>query len=181
MQRISLLLLALVVCSATALQAQAPKPDPELRKLHAWLGHWTYAVEYNPGPLGPAGKHTGEQTVRMTLGGFFLETRVVEKTPAGEGEELEIIGYDPVNKNFTLSLYEKGGDTYSGTFTVTTNRVAWTVQSAVAAKSYQIRGTDIYAADWMSFTRKAEVSTDGKTWTPSYEKRFTKVQPAPKR
>ena len=57
MRRITILLFALVFCSATAMQAQAPapKPDPALGKLHAWLGHWTYEVEYNPGPLGPAG------------------------------------------------------------------------------------------------------------------------------
>jgi hypothetical protein len=163
------------------LQAQAPKPDPELNRLLPWVGHWTIEGESKAGPLSPAGKFTGEQAVRMTLGGFFLETRVVEKTTTGETEELEIIGHDPVNKNFTLSLYEKGGDTYSGTFIVSANKVAWSVKSVVAEKHIQIRGTDVYAADWMSFTRKAEVSIDGKTWTPFYENNYTKVRPAAKK
>ena len=53
MQRISILLFLLVFCSATAMQAQAPapKPDPEVKKLHVWVGHWTYEGEYKPGPL----------------------------------------------------------------------------------------------------------------------------------
>jgi hypothetical protein len=74
MTRITVLLFALVVCFATAAQAQtqAPKPDPALKKLAVRVGHWTYEGENNPGPLGLGGKYTGEATCQMILGGFFF-------------------------------------------------------------------------------------------------------------
>jgi len=52
-QRSSLLLSLIVICFVTPLRAQtsAPKPDPELKKLHVLVGHWTYEGEYKPGPL----------------------------------------------------------------------------------------------------------------------------------
>ena len=183
MARLSVLLLVLVLSSATAMQAQAPtpKPDPEMKKAHVTVGQWRYEGEAKPGPFGPSGKFTGEQGVRMILGGFFIETRVTGKNPMGEFQELEIDGYDPVHRNFTASLYDKGGDTFSGTFTVSGNTWTWTFKSLVAAKQHLMRGTDTYAVDSMSFTRKAETSVDGKTWTPFFEARYSKVQPAPKK
>jgi hypothetical protein len=33
----------------------------------------------------------------------------------------------------------------------------------------------------MSGTEKAEISADGKTWTPFFEGKYTKAQPAPKK
>jgi hypothetical protein len=94
-QRISVLLLLLVVCSATAMPAQAlaPEPGPEARKLHAAVGHWKYEGELKPGPLGPGGKYTGEMTCQMILGGFFLQCQVSGKEAGRESRLLEIDGY----------------------------------------------------------------------------------------
>ena len=60
---------------------------------------------------------------------------------------------------------------------------AWTVTGALflAGWQFQLRGTELFAADLMSFTRRGEVSTNGNTWTPYYEEKYTKVQPAPKK
>jgi hypothetical protein len=185
MQRFQILLLLLVACFATAVSAQtpapAPKPDPELKKLA--VGHWTYEAEYKPGPLGPGGKATGIRTFQMILGGFFFERRDAEKDAMGaESQALAIIGYDPVNKNFTVSYFDDGGGTYSGVFTVSGNTVTWSGKSiSVAGKQYPLRGTVIKAADWVTYTETAEVSSDGKTWVPFYEIKYTKVKPTPKK
>jgi hypothetical protein len=81
MQRFHILLFLLVACFATAMQAQsqAPKPDPEMKKLHVFVGHWTYEGEATPGPLGPGGKFAGEYDGQMILGGFFYQGRWTEK------------------------------------------------------------------------------------------------------
>jgi len=183
MQRISALLFLSVFCFATALQAQTPTPtpDPALKKMLPFLGHWTYEGESQPGPLGPGGKVTGEQNVRMILGGYFVETRTTEKNPKGETRSLEIDRYDPGDKNFPFSVYDSEGATFSGVFTVSGNTSPWSGKYVVAGKQYLIRGTDTLAADSMSFTRKSEMSADGKTWAPLSESKFTKVQPAPKK
>jgi hypothetical protein len=187
MQRLHILSLLLVACFATAISAQtpatAPKPDPELKKLAVYLGHWTYEAEYKPGPLGPGGKATGTRTFQMILGGFFGERRDAEKDAMGtESDALAIIGYDPVNKNFTVSYFDDGGGTYSGVFTLSGNTVTWSGKSiSVTGKQYPLRGAGIHSADWMSYTETAEVSSDGKTWVPFYEIKYTKVKPAPKK
>jgi hypothetical protein len=68
MRRFHILLLLLVACFTTAVQAQTPatvpKPDPELKKLAVFLGHWTFEEDYKPGPIGPSGESTGEFTGR---------------------------------------------------------------------------------------------------------------------
>jgi len=49
-----------------------------------------------------------------------------------------------------------------------------------AGKLYEGKVTIVMAADSMSFTIRAEISTDGKTWTPFAEAKYTKVSPAAK-
>ena len=180
MTRTIALLFLLMACFAMALEAQTPtpKPDPALKKMLPFLGHWTYEGESQPGPLGPGGKVTGEQNVRMILGGYFVETRTTEKNPRGETRSLEIDRYDPGDKNFPFSVYDSEGGTFSGVFTVSENTSPWSGKYVVAGKQYLIRGTDTLAADSMSFTRKSEMSADGKTWAPLSESKFTKVRPA---
>lgn len=183
MQRISILLLVLVVCFATAMQAQAPapKPDPELKKLSVLVGHWTYEGEYKPGPLGPGGKITGEYTGQMILAGFFYQARWTEKGPAGETRGLDIEAYDPVNKNFVSNWYLSDGSRFSGVSAVSEKTYAIAGKFLLTGKQYEFKDTLILAADLMSVTERGEISADGKTWTPWFENKWTKVQPAPKK
>jgi hypothetical protein len=162
-------------------QAQAPKPDPEVKKLRSVVGDWTYEGEYKPGPLGPGGKFTGEYTARMILGGFFLQERWTEKGPAGETRSLALDGYDPVNKNFSGEMYSDDGGRLSGTITITGN--TWTIagKGVAAGKPYQFKGTFVLAPDLASGTYKTEISLDGKTWMPWFEEKYTKVPPAAKK
>jgi hypothetical protein len=180
MQRISVLLFLLVFCSATAMQAQAPapKPDPEVRKLHVLVGHWTYEGEYKPGPLGPGGKVSGVYDGRMILGGFFFEGRATEKGPAGETRGLEIDGYDPVNKNFSYHYYTDDGSAFTGALTVAGNTWTGAAKLVTAGKQYQFKATFVLAADLASASFDGEISVDGKTWTPWFEEKYTKAQPA---
>jgi hypothetical protein len=183
MTRISILLFFLLVCFATAMQAQAPapKPNPEVKKLHAVLGHWTFEGEQKPGPLGPAGKLTGERTCQMILGGFFVQCRYTSKTPTGEVRILEVRGYDPVNKNFFGEQYSDNGARTSSVLTITGN--TWTLAGKLvtAGKQYQVKGTFELAPDLASAAFKSEISVDGETWTPFRESRYTKVPPAAKK
>jgi hypothetical protein len=183
MQRISILLLALVVCFVTAMQAQAPapKPDPALKKLHVWVGHWTYEGEYKPGPLGPGAKATGEFTGQMILRGFLFQGRWTEKGAAGETRGLEIEAYDPVNKNFVSNWYLSDGSRFSGVLTVSQKTLAWAGKYLLTGKQYQFKDTWILAADSMSGTERGEISADGKTWTPWFENKWTKAKPAAKK
>ena len=185
MQRNKILSGLLVVCVTTALQAQsppsAPKPDPALKKLHVLAGHWTYEGEYKPGPLGPGGKIIGEFNGQAILGGFFFEGREVEKGSMGEMRNLEIDEWSPASNNFTSNIYQDDGSRFLGTLSVEGNTVTWAGKFTVAGKEYQLREPQVLADDLKSGTAKAEISTDGNTWTPFFEAKFTKAKPAPKK
>lgn len=183
MQRISVLLLLLVACFSTAMRAQAPapKPDPALKKLSIYEGHWTCEGESKAGPLGPGGKLTSEESIQMILGGFFQQVRETDKEPAG-GQSLAIAGYDPVNKNFPASGYSNDGSTWSGVLRVSGTTSTMAGKGVVAGKQGLFRSTNVFAADLMSYTGKIEISTDdGNTWIPYIESKCTKVKHAPKK
>jgi hypothetical protein len=183
MARTIALLFFLVVCSAAAMQAQAPapKPAPEVKKLHAALGHWTIDGEQKAGPLGPGGRFTGEAYIRMILGGFFLQNQQSGKVAGTETRLLEIDGYDPVNKNFSSEFYFDDGSRFSGAITITGNTWTYAGKLVAAGKQYQYKGIFVAAPDLASWTYKDQLSPEGKTWTPLYELKYTKVPPAPKK
>jgi hypothetical protein len=164
-------------------QAPAPKPDPELKKLSGVVGHWTYEGEAKPGPGGSGGKVTGEQDVRWILKGFYQETRQREKGPAGESQSLEIDGYDPANKTLTFAVYDDQGGVASGVeaFSSGTTQTYSGKWVEGGGKQYLIRGTVVFAPDFLSFTWKGESSTDGKAWIPAFEVKATKAKAAPKK
>jgi hypothetical protein len=99
----------------------------------------------------------------------------------GEWQGLPIWGYDPVNKNYPHHNYVNNGGCISGVFTVSGNTWTWAAKWPVGGKDYQVRGTFTYAADLMSMTDTAELSVDGKTWTPLREGKWTKVPPTAKK
>lgn len=183
MKRISSLLFLLVVCFATAMQGQAPAPNPNpaLKKLSPLVGHWTYEERWKAGPLGPGGKMTGIYDAHMILGGFFLQARQTEKGAIGEIRNLEIDAYDPVNKNFTSDLHLSDGTKSSFTISVSGNTITWAGTWTFAGKHYQFKEPMVFAPDFISATAKAEISADGKTWTPAWEGKWTKAKPAAKK
>jgi len=181
MRRISVLLLALLVSLATAMQAQAPKPDPALRKFSALVGHWTIEGEQVPGPLGPGGKYTGEFADRAILGGFFYQLQWAEKGAFGEVQGLEIDGYDPADMSFVSNWYVSDGSRFSGTVTVSGNTWAWAGRYYYMGKPYRLKDTLTFAADLMIATERGELSVDGRTWAPIWENQWTKAEPPPKK
>jgi hypothetical protein len=167
MDRFHILLFTLVVFSATVLQAQAqaplPQPDPALQKLAVYVGQWTYKLEYQPGPLGPAGKAAGSAISEMILGGSFLHFQWREHGVAGELEGLDILGYDPLNKNYPVSWYQNDGSLTFGTCVNTGRTFQYSGKAAAGGKQYFTRVTETFAEDFLTFNQKGEFSVDSKT------------------
>jgi hypothetical protein len=115
----------------------------------------------------------------MTLGGFFLEMRWKEKGPGGEMQGFEIDAYNPVNRKFTYNAYLDRGGMEAGVFTFSGSTWSWSGKNVAGGRDYLTRGTGTISAD--SITMKAEISADGKTWTPFYKQTLTKAKPAPKK
>jgi hypothetical protein len=114
----------------------------------------------------------------MILGGFFFQARWTEKGPAGEIRGLEIDGYDPVNKGFVSNWYLSDGSRFSGVLTVIEKTWTDAGKWLTAGKQYPMKASGVFAPDLASVDVKFEISSDGKTWTPVGEEKWTKVQPA---
>ena len=177
---VGLTVLVFTVSTWAQTQAQAPKPDPELKKLGIMVGHWKYEGEYKAGPGGPNGKAHGEEFVQWILGGFFLQDLEIETGALGDARMALHYAYDPVKKHFVACGLMSDGGPASGIATVSGNTINWEGNVVLEGKEYSMRNVYVVAADMMSMTQKVEVSADGKTWTPFFEALFTKVKPAPK-
>jgi hypothetical protein len=178
---VSLVVLVFAVSLWAQAQPQAPKPSPELNKLGVMVGHWTYEGEYKAGPGGPNGKAKGEEFIQWILGGYFLQDLEIETGALGDARMALLYAYDPVKKNFVCSGLMNDGGPASAIAKVSGNTIIWEGRALLAGKETLIKNTFIVAADLMTMTQKAEVSTDGKTWTPFFDAVFTKVKPAPKK
>jgi hypothetical protein len=182
MKRIAFLVVSvfLVFVVAAQAQAQAPKPGPEHQKLmKIWVGDVTYETESQATPLGPAGKAVGKATVRPILGGFFVEWRGEEKGPSGTVAWMEIDGYDAVNKSFFWNSFGSDGDAQLVTYTIDGTTMSESGTMHLGEKQVQFRGTVIFAADFMSWTEKRELSVDGKTWMPWWQSKSIKTKRNP--
>jgi hypothetical protein len=162
-------------------QTPAPKPGPEHNKVGVFVGHWTYEVEYKASPFGPAGKATGTYDAQMILGGFFIQGHWVEKGASGVVRGFETFGYDPMTGNYPQSFYQDDGSKGSGAYTVNGNIWNYVGASVTGGKKYMVRWTMTFAADLMSITQKFDFSTDGNSWTPFGDQKYTKAKPAPKK
>ena len=176
MRRNALSLMLLTVCVAT-MQAQAPSPGAEMKKLNLLVGRWTYEGENKPSPLGPGAKYAGVYTAKMILGGSALEEQDTVKEAGVETQHLAIEAYDSVTKTFVSSWYGSDGTVFSATVTVDGNTITWAGHVNVDGKQYQIKDVFTLAADLQSAKATGDVSIDGKTWTPLLEARYVKVKP----
>ncbi len=173
MKRIAIAVLVVVLVFGVAAWAQttAPKPGPEQKKLNIWVGDWTYEGENQATPLGPAGKYVGKQTVRPILGSFFVEFRGED----GIGSWYEVDGYDALNKKFFWTGFGSDGNVSAVTYTINGTTVEYSGTVRLGEKQYKIRGTCAFAADFMSFVDKRELSIDGQTWMPNFQSKSTKT------
>jgi Protein of unknown function (DUF1579) len=179
---IAVCVVILVFAVTSIAQTPAPKPGPEHQKVKIFVGHWTFAGEYKPGPWGPGGNAIGEETVEMVLGGFFVQGHYVEKGASGETRGFETFGYNPATNNYLQSQYTDDGGIASGAMTVNGNTWNYSGITFFAGKQYKTRYTMTFAADLMSMVMKTELSADGNSWAPFGDFRFTKVpKPAPKK
>ena len=161
-----------VVLTAAA-QNQPAAPGPEHKRLEAFAGNWTFQGEVKAGAAGPGGKLTGTDRNQM-LGGYFLERQVEETGPMGKMTGRMMIGYDPVKKTYITSGFDSGGGFSSGSVNANGNTWTFLTSGVAAGKPTQDRCTLTFAAGNNSFTVTCQTSPDGKTFTPSFEGRWTR-------
>ena len=181
-KRMTLVEVLVVVCSilVQAQTAQAPKPGPDHKKLGVFLGSWSLDGEFKPGNgYGfPAGTVSVVERFQWMPGEFFLQMNRDGKGPGGEIRHMIIFGYDSVAKKHTGTWYDlTGGGSISATFANTGNTWLWSGSGHTPdGKPYQERCITTVVPN-TSYTLKCDTSSDGKTWSPSYEGKATRSKP----
>jgi hypothetical protein len=109
-----------------------------------------------------------------------METHWSEKGTIGSLEGIEICGYPwvvgpPKYRYFYYNGYKDDGSNYYGILKVNGNTCTLSGNFFIGPKSYYTKGTDVFADDLMSITQTFEISTDGNTYVPWWEAKFTKV------
>jgi hypothetical protein len=170
---------AVVLVAVVGLRAQTPKPYPELRKLEPFIGDWVNEGEDKATPLGPAGKTSGKANGKWILNGFYLQWEYSYTNVAGQtftGREIDC--YDPVTKTFPARLFDTRGEDTDGVYIPNGNVIVFQGTTTQATRKYGLRQTYTYAPDFNSYTYKAEIAMDGKTWVLANEGKGTRVKAA---
>lgn len=165
----SSLLAFVLILGIRAESAEPPKPSPEHHKLAVFAGEWTYSGEYYTTPLGQGGKYKGKESGKMTLDGFYFESRWEERVEGvGVGRGIVVVGYDPAKKAYVDHIFVSDGSYSSAVSTVEGN--VWTANGTAsdpAGKSYKIRIVRTLSKDGKVCEIKADYSPDdGKSWKP---------------
>ena len=166
--------LLLLASFAMAQAPQTPKPGPEVKRLHYFVGTWNTAFEMKPGPMGPGGKMAGVERNEMMNGGFFLVSHVNGKGFMGEFNELSVMGYDPEEKVYTLSAVNSFGETLRAKGTVAGDTWSWTADMKIEGKPARTRFT-LKEVSPTLYTGKLEIETDSG-WTTAMEGKVTKAK-----
>ena len=169
----------LVVGVSVWAQTAAPKRGPEHQKLSIWIGDWAYENETYATPFGPAGKGVGKVMVRPILDGFFIEWHGEEKGALGTVKWHEIDGYNASNKKFFWMCLVSDGSVQSVNYTIEGTKVEYSGTVLLGDKQCKIRGTVVFANDFLSNVEKREISADGQTWMPHFQTKGTKIKSTP--
>ena len=160
------------------LVAQAPpmpKPAPEHKRLHYFLGEWKNEGNMKASPWGPGGKFTGTDHNTM-LGDFFLVMHSDSTGPMGVMKEVAVMGYDAKEKVYTYQGFDSMGehDVSKGTISGTT----WTWLSPEQDMGgKKVKGRFVLnEVSPTSYTYSYDVSTDGGAWTNVMEGKASKVK-----
>jgi len=170
-----------VACLSILCMAQPSRPGPEIAKMAVYAGQWRYEGESEPGPSGPADRYSGYAIGKLILNGFYFEWRWKDRGTTGTQEGFEIIGYDPVHKSYSSNWFVDDGSSCTGSYRIEATTFAYSGKCVRGGKQYLSRVAEVFAPDMMSFVQKEEISNDGKTWKPSYESKYKKLGPVPKK
>ncbi len=153
-------------------QSNNSKPLPELHKLEILVGDWTYEGKQensslSDNPYGQEGKFSGKITTRFLLNGHFLESKLVEKNPAGDLEAIEIFEYSNSKKQYQYNTFLSDGGRADGTFIINGNTITYrSTMTTQDGETSMIKSIQNISPDRNSITTTCYLSVDdGKSWT----------------
>ena len=156
---------------------QAPKPGPEHARLGYFVGKWKAEGDVKPGPMGPGGKMTSNDTCEWFEGKFSVICRYEGSSPMGPSKGIGILGYSTEEKVYT---YYAGDNTTMAMASVPKGTVrgdTWTYTDEATFGGQKVKSrVTIKEVSPTSHTFKLEIQGPGGKWMPMVETRNTKVK-----
>ena len=158
-----------------AKKPEAPKPPPEAEKLNYFAAPWTSEGTVKPGPNGPGGVTQGRAMCRWMPGKFFLDCMMESKDPAGTLTQMQsTLGWDAEKKVYRSWSFDNVGRYETATGTLKDDTWTWTGEAQRGDKTIQTRYV-VSDAKPEAYAFSYETSSDGKTWTPVWSGKYSKM------
>ena len=167
------LLAAVAAAQAQETKMEAPKPAPEVKNLDYFVGNWTSEAEMKPGPWGPGGKMMSSSHCSWMQGGFFVVCNEDSSGAMGKMHGLGVLGYDSASKSYTWNGFNSMGENEHAMGSKDGKTWTYSNESMMNGKAMKGRYTMVETSP-TSYDFKAEMSEDGKTWSPMMEGKVTK-------
>jgi hypothetical protein len=176
--RLSSLAYGVGLCAAFATAAaqapEPPKPGPEHKAMNYFVGKWSTEGEMKPGPFGPGGKMSSQDSCEWFSGGFHVVCRGEGKTPSGPMKVLGVLAYNPAEKAYTYYGIDNMGMAELSTGAKDGKNWTFTSKSQMEGGAFHSRYTMTETSP-TSYTFKWDTSLDGSQWTTVMEGKSTKT------
>jgi len=155
--------------------AQGPsKPGPEQQKLQYFTGNWVSQAEAKPGPFGPGGSMSMNETGKWIDGNYFVTIHsTFSSASMGSGSALAVMGYEPDEKKYTYDEFNSMGQTIHAKGTVDGDTWTWFSDMNMGPQTLKARYTQKILSP-TSYTFKFEASSDKTKWDTLMEGKATK-------
>jgi hypothetical protein len=179
MKKISMIVLAAMLCSAmaSAQNPPMPKPGPEVEKLKYFVGTWKLEGDVKPGMMGPGGKYTGLDRNEWMSGGFYVVGHNTGAVSMGKFTGTSYLGYNPEEKVYTYHEFDSTGENVSAKGNLEGDTWTWTSEDKMNGKLVKSRFTEKITSP-ASYDFKYEASIDGGEFATIMEGKATKTGPA---
>ena len=169
-QVILVTLLLTAALSALAFAAGPPKPDNEIDKLSAFVGHWTLSGELKDTATGkPTIKLSSDITCDWSANHGFLVCDQIIHLPDGTQNDFSVYTYSEKDHAYQFFGITRGNkDARTTKLTIDGNLWTYSSSNTNGGKTVQYRTTNRFTSatkvEWRS-----EYSEDGTHWTTTAE------------
>ena len=164
-----IVLLALGLLGAVRVPAESPtarSPGPEVKRLEVWAGKWRLEETVHPTPFGKSGKASYRSVMRMTHGGWVLESRGSGSGPDGLLTWTELTVHDPSTGGYRNHYFDSMGVATSSATTFDGRGLKGSWSMTLEGRTYQCRFTATLGADGKTYEYQWSYSEDGQSWKP---------------
>jgi hypothetical protein len=180
-KRVLLVFSGVVAAAQISAVAQAPpgppKPGPEHQRLSYFVGKWVTEGEVKPGPIGPGGKISSNDTCEWFDGRFSVVCRGDGKMPSGPAKNLGILSYSTEEKVYTYYGIDNSPMTMMQAARGSVKGDTWTYTDEGMMGGQKIKSrVTIKELSPTAYTFKMEMAGPDGKWAPVMESKSTKAK-----